>query len=223
MRQYLRLFLFGTLAFAVLLALGVFVVDEPLATIVHQHGALLQPVASPLMRGVDWMQEHFFYHGLPIGWLGLLLAFVVTRLLRQPSSTVWLVSLLTVIGSEAAGNLLKLFFNRPRPLDVWSQTAPDAAFWQPIGRFDAFPSGHTAWVAGLLLPIALRFPKLRPVLLVVVGLVALGRVALGVHWFSDVVAAVYLALLLTCGFEIGTWWLRPRASVQLTPEARHAT
>lgn len=105
--------------------------------------------------------------------------------------------------------LLVHFFNRPRPSDVFNHLAPGAGFWQGT-EFNAFPSGHAAGAAGLLLPWALRFPKARPWLLAWLGLVCLGRVVLEFHWLSDVVAGAALGLLLTCGFEMGTWWLRPK-------------
>ncbi|UYZ65064.1 phosphatase PAP2 family protein [Hymenobacter weizhouensis] len=208
-RHYLRLLLRATLLTLPLLLLSIDGVDEPLARFVHEHGALLKPFFAGVMWVSEALQQLLFYHGLPVGWLALLLLFLVLRLLRRPHSTVWLVTLLTLVGSEAATKLLKPYFNRPRPLEVLSGMAPDAGFWQTAGRFDAFPSGHTAWVAGLLLPLALRFPPARPWLLGFVGLVAAGRVALEMHWLSDVVAAVYVALVLTCVFEVLTGWLRP--------------
>nr|WP_262898854.1 phosphatase PAP2 family protein [Hymenobacter sp. ISL-91] len=143
-------------------------------------------------------------------WLGLLGLFSVTRLLRRPNSTIWLVALLGWISSEVTGNMLKVYFNRPRPSDVFDQLASNADFWQATGRFGAFPSGHAAGAAGLLLPWALRFPKARPWLLAWLGLVCLGRVVLEFHWLSDVVAGAVLGLLLSCTCEIGTWWLRPK-------------
>lgn len=222
-RHYTRLLLLATLVVLPLLLFFIIGIDEPLAYLVHHYGAPLQPAFGTVMRGLDWLQGHFFYHGLPIGWLALLLAFLTTRLLRHPTSTVWLVTLFTLVGSEGLTNLLKGFFNRPRPLEVWSQAGPNAGFWQSAGRFDAFPSGHTAWIAGLLLPLALRFPKLRVGLLGLIGVVALGRVGLEAHWLSDVAASIYLALVLTCSFEIGTWWLRPWPAARVVSAAADAT
>lgn len=216
MTHPLRLLLRVTLLFVPLLLLLVWVVDEPLAQLVHEHGAGLKPFFAGIHRVGGAVQQAFFYHGLPVGWLTLLLLFLVFRLLRHPHSTVWLVTLLTLVGSEGLTSLLKVYTNRPRPLSVLSGATPNADFWQATGRFDAFPS---AWAAGLLLPLALRFPRLRPWLLGAVALVAASRVGLEVHWLSDVVAAVYVALALSCGFEVLPRWLRPEPAPLPAPEA----
>jgi membrane-associated phospholipid phosphatase len=198
-------------------------IDEPLAGVIHHYGPPLKPLFEWVMLGQEWLGGLFFYRGIPVAWLGLLLLFLLLRLRRRPHCTVWLVVLLTWISSEGITNLLKGYFNRPRPYEVWSQVAPNANFWQEAGRFYAFPSGHTAWMAGLLLPLALRFPRLRPGLLAGIGLVAVSRLGLEQHWLSDVAASVYLSLLLACGFEMSTWWLRPRSASSLLPSAPDAT
>jgi undecaprenyl-diphosphatase len=145
-------------------------------------------------------------------WLLLLLLFVVARLRRWPHCTIWLVALLTMVSSQGLRNLLAVYFNRPRPWQVFGHIASDGGFWQAAGRFDAFPSGHAAGTAGLLLPWALRFPRARPWLLSWLVLVCLGRVVLEYHWLSDVVAGAALGLLLTCLWELTTKWLRPRSA-----------
>ncbi|RPD45427.1 phosphatase PAP2 family protein [Hymenobacter sediminis] len=217
---YFRLLLKGLVVLVPLTLLCIFVVDEPLARLVHEHGAPLQPFFDAVMTiadGIgDFMRESAGL-GVPLPWLLLLVLFGVARFRRWPHCTIWLVVLLTMVGSEVVGNWLKLYFNRPRPLAILTYQMPNADFWQPVGRFDAFPSGHTAWVAGLLLPLALRFPKVRPWLLACIGLVAMGRVGLEVHWLSDVVASVCLALVLTCGIEMATWWLRPKGTFSGAP------
>jgi undecaprenyl-diphosphatase len=205
--------------------LCIWLLDEPIALFVH-NGQPMQGFFNSVMLVADYLG--FVTHspsplGLPWMWLLLPLLFLGSWILRWRHATIWLVVLLVWVGSEALGNILKVYFNRPRPAVLWLHSAPNADFWQPLGQYDAFPSGHTASVAGLLLPLALRFPKLRPWLLGAVGLVGLGRVVLELHWLSDVVAAVYLAVSLTCLFEIGTGWLRPSRRGELVSAAPDAT
>lgn len=219
-RAYFRLLLIGPLLLGPLTLLCILVIDEPLARLVHEYGAPVRPFFAALMVATDYLS--WLFHapsplGVPWAWPMLLVLFSVTRFRRWSHCTIWLVVLLTMVGSEGVGNLLKLYFNRPRPLAILTYQMPNADFWQPVGRFDAFPSGHTAWVAGLLLPLALRFPQARPWLLAGIGLVGMGRVGLEVHWLSDVVGAVCLALVLTCGIEIATWWLRPKGTFSGQP------
>jgi membrane-associated phospholipid phosphatase len=207
-RYYRRLFLGGCLALPVVLLLIVGV-DAPLAPLLHQHGAPLRPFFAGVMQVHDAVAGKLL---TPWLWLAMLLLFVVARLRRWPHCTVWLVALLTMVSSQGLRNLLAVFFNRPRPWQVFEHIASDGSFWQAAGWFDAFPSGHAAGTAGLLLPWALRFPKARPWLLGWLGLVCLGRVVLEYHWLSDVVAGAALGLLLACIWELATYWLRPRSA-----------
>ncbi|MBX0291986.1 phosphatase PAP2 family protein [Hymenobacter sp. HSC-4F20] len=219
-QYYLRVLLTSILLLVPLTLLCIFVVDEPLARLVHERGAPVLPFFTALMMVTDTIGELMHKGGglgVPLPWLLLLVLFGVARFRRWPHCTIWVVVLLTMVGSEGVANLLKLYFNRPRPLAIVTYQAPNADFWQPVGRFDAFPSGHTAWAAGLLLPLALRFPKARPWLLACIGLVGMARVGLEAHWLSDVVASVCLALVLTCGVELATWWLRPTGTFSTEP------
>lgn len=219
-RCYLLLLLKGLLTLVPLTLLCIFVVDEPLARLVHEHGAPLRPFFAASMTIIDGSSALLHESGglgVPWPWLLMPVVFGVARYRRWAHCTIWMVVLLAMVGSEGVGNLLKLYFNRPRPLAILTYQIPNADFWQPVGRFDAFPSGHTAWAAGLLLPLALRFPKVRPWLLACIGLVAMARVGLEAHWLSDIVAAVCLALVLTCGAEMATWWLRPKGTFSEPP------
>ena len=218
LRFYLRSLIAGLLAIPLILLL-IIGVDVPLAELLHQHGAPLRPFFAGFMHLHDSLQGILQARPLWV-WLALLLLFAITRWRQRPESTIWLVALLTLIGSEGGANLLKIYFNRPRPLQVFEHLAANANFWQ-AGPFDAFPSGHAAGAAGLLLPWALRFPRARPWLLAWLGLVCLGRVVLEFHWLSDVVAGAAIGLVLTCGFELATWWLRPKPPVHLSSLILH--
>ena len=111
---------------------------------------------------------------------------------------VWLV---TILGGQLLNTLLKSFFARPRP-----------TFASPlvIEQYYSFPSGHAmmSFIAyGMLayvLCVLLRnnFQRFLVVLagVAIIFLIGLSRIALGVHYFSDVVAgyAVASLWLITC-------------------------
>jgi hypothetical protein len=72
--------------------------------------------------------------GLPWLWLLLPLLFLVSWGLRWRHATIWLVLLGAWVGSEVGVNILKVYFNRPRPEVLWLHTAPNSGFWQPLGQ-----------------------------------------------------------------------------------------
>lgn len=91
--------------------------------------------------------------------------------------------------------LLKLWFHRPRPF----QELPYAMMTQPSRPTDpSFPSGDCmrAWfLATLLLPIIPGLWVAQALLILLALLIALGRIAMGVHYPSDVISGVGLGIL----------------------------
>lgn len=90
--------------------------------------------------------------------------------------------------AAALGNALMLTVKRrvrrPRPCDL----APHRRFAvRPPDRW-SFPSGHSVNAFSLGALMALTFPRVAPLCLVVAGSVAASRVVLGMHYVSDVVA-----------------------------------
>ena len=70
--------------------------------------------------------------------------------------------------------------------------------WFPSDQF-SFPSGHALNAFAIGSVLALAFPAVAPLVLVVATNVAVSRVVLGLHWLSDVLAGAlagfWLALL----------------------------
>lgn len=132
----------------------------------------------------------------------------------------------TVLGGGLLNNLVKVAVNRPRP-----QLADPVA----VAGGHSFPSGHamssTVVYGALLLvflPVVAR--RVRPVVMgavaVLVGAIGFTRLALGVHYLSDVVGGVVLGLawLAVSTAAFSTWRVeRGRPAVDpmegLEPEA----
>lgn len=146
-----------------------------------------------------------------VGWL---------LLRRAPRLALWVVTTMTVGG--LLGGLLKLLVGRHRP-DLLDPVARAAGY--------SFPSGHAlnaALAAGVLLmvflPYARRRRALRWALWVVAVLLAvvtgLSRIALGVHWTSDVVGGWLLgaAVVAATAAAFSTWRSRIGRPVQTTRE-----
>ncbi|GIU76703.1 MAG: phosphatase PAP2 family protein [Bryobacteraceae bacterium] len=87
---------------------------------------------------------------------------------------------------------LKRKAGRRRPCELaphcWARILPPDEF--------SFPSGHTMTAFAAAGPIAAHFPQAAPMLYFCAGSIALSRVALGMHFLSDVVAGGLLGWLI---------------------------
>ena len=84
--------------------------------------------------------------------------------------------------------LLKRWTRRPRPY----RACPGViAHVPPLDEF-SFPSGHTLQAVGFSVVALAWYPSLAPLLLGFTALVAVSRVILGLHYPSDVLAAIVI-------------------------------
>ncbi|MBB3229012.1 undecaprenyl-diphosphatase [Luteibacter sp. Sphag1AF] len=95
--------------------------------------------------------------------------------------------------------LLKRWTRRPRPF----RTCPGViAHVPPLDEF-SFPSGHTLQAVSFTVVALAYFPMLAPLLIGFTALVAASRVVLGLHYPSDVLAAIAIG----CGLGSASVWL----------------
>ena len=194
----------GLLAFAALAALYD---HDPLA---NMDSDVARWVASDLPGWVEWVARPLSWLG---GWIGLTALGVAAAVLLVHERA-WLdlaFFAAAYVGSQLVVALLKDWFDRPRP-DVGSTVPlPDSA---------AFPSGHaTAGVASLGALAVLageRLPSRRARAwlwgaVVVLGVaIGLSRIALNVHFVTDVLAGWCLGLAWLAACLLGREALRRR-------------
>ncbi len=94
---------------------------------------------------------------------------------------------------------LKRWTQRPRPYRVCPGVI---AHVPPLDEF-SFPSGHTLQAVSFTYVALAWFPPLAPLLLTFTTLVAVSRVTLGLHYPSDVLAAIALG----SGLGASSLWL----------------
>ena len=97
--------------------------------------------------------------------------------------------------SRLAVNSLKTLFGRERPLNFLEAKHAGHSFWGVGGT--SFPSGHVGRYFGIFLPLMVIFPKSRLILLVIPLYISAGRIILNLHYASDVLASVYIVIVLT--------------------------
>jgi len=74
-------------------------------------------------------------------------------------------------------------------------------WFQGGGDFSSFPSGHMAVITVLMLGIGRYLPRLRPACATVLFVLAAALIITEYHFFSDIVAGVYLGLII----DLLTW------------------
>jgi undecaprenyl-diphosphatase len=106
----------------------------------------------------------------------------------------------SVLGAAAVVYLIKIAANRARP-----------ALWETDWYWgSSFPSGHTLVVAAFATAIALyvkrSWPRAQTLAIATaaswIGLVALSRLVLGVHWPTDVLAAACMGATLPLAMSV---------------------
>jgi undecaprenyl-diphosphatase len=144
------------------------------------------PSLLAILRGVSWLGNGIFWYAL-----------LLTLLLREPRAAAFPALHLIFVGlaCTAAYKMLKAGTLRPRPFQSLEQVKAGAA---PLDAF-SFPSGHTLHAVAFTLVALEYWPGLAPLLLPFTLLTAASRVALGLHYPSDVLAGAAIGAAIGAG------------------------
>lgn len=220
-----------------LLAMAFLLVAIPFGWLLRQvrhHGALVRADTSAARDLHGWVRGSprlvtalrvLTFFGSP-PWLWLIVAVAVVLAWRSHHLRLCVFLAVTTLGGGLLDSVVKVAVNRPRP----SLVDPVAT-----AHGKSFPSGHamsSTIVYGALLmvflPVIAR--RVRPVIVaaaaVLIGAIGFSRLALGVHYISDVVGGYILGLawLVASVAAFSTWRVdRGRPPVEpiegLEPEA----
>jgi membrane-associated phospholipid phosphatase len=130
---------------------------------------------------------------------------------------IWIL-ILTVLAVSACTLLLKMSFGRPRPVfedpsylcgpfgtyPVFSNTSATGLelrspwqFWlKGVSNLWSFPSSHTSGATALGLSLWWLYPRLKPLIVVLLIIVATSRVILNAHYITDVLAGAAVGLII---------------------------
>lgn len=136
----------------------------------------------------------------PNKWIGIyvLVGGAVLTLVVGPLrkyAHVWSLLALTHLLGRNMMTWIKPPLGRYRPTEWLKHHTPDATFFHKAAY--SFPSGHVILFASIILPLALAYPKARP-LLVVVLFAMVARVAVNAHFLGDVLGGLAFT-------AAGTW------------------
>jgi membrane-associated phospholipid phosphatase len=168
----------------------------PLDQTIAQAMAAADPHTKRVAEIVTW----FGKGGVLLYPSGILILLGMVVKIARPAREAWLdpilraliVLFVIVAAAGIADDLLKVIFGRARPF-LW--LAGDDSGFQPFrfkSKFNSFPSGHTTTSFAAAVAFGSLFPRWRPAF--AAGAIAIGasRVALDVHYLSDVVAGAAL-------------------------------
>jgi len=189
---------------AVLCLISIFTIDRPLAEWIYH-----SPIASAavFVEGTKWLdtftgQNLFtdktlrktFFGGLLLisGGACLLMRFVPAAKALIFVSCVQLTAVLST-------GLGKITFGRQRPIELFANGQWDAMWF---ASSTSFPSGHTSFYWGLFIPLIYLFPQYRLSFLVIPVFIGLARMSESMHFLSDVLASITLAMVVTLVFAV---------------------
>ena len=107
---------------------------------------------------------------------------------------------LSLILTSLLTQLLKHVIGRPRPNYTFFDDSFEFRFFNLNSDFHSFPSGHTSTIFIVALVIIFFIPKLKYFFLFLAGTIAFSRIAVGAHFFTDVIGGIvisYLGIKLT--------------------------
>lgn len=191
-----RLLVTTALIVLILMLTGLFWLDVPLARWLHDSGLAQSPL---LIFGLDLLDTASGYK--VSYWLaaGICLVGGTTLLvISRKSRRFWTLgqALVSAALVQASTNLLlivgKNTFGRMRPVQLL-ESGDWSVMWFAGGG--SFPSGHSAFYCGLLIPLAASTSRmwLRVLLLGIAAFVILTRINMEKHFLSDVSASALIA------------------------------
>jgi membrane-associated phospholipid phosphatase len=133
----------------------------------------------------------------------LLAAALLARRARPARARLFVLTALSASIPHAVVGLLKPLLGRLRPYQIAESGWVDRFF----AGGNSFPSGHTAFYWGIVLPLAWAFPRWRGWIVLPAVLVSLARVLEGDHFAGDVLAGLAITVLLSGALRVS--WSAP--------------
>jgi membrane-associated phospholipid phosphatase len=126
---------------------------------------------------------------------GTLITLAVPSLRRQRHA--WMYLAVVYLLTRNLTFFIKIFAGRYRPHQWVPIGGPTFGH---VGTGQSFPSGHVTAFAGLIVPIVVAVPRLRP-LLVLIPFIMVARMAVQAHFLSDTLAVLAFTSLVAwaCG------------------------
>ncbi len=188
-----RAVLYAAGASAVLSALCMLAIDKPLARVLG--GYEQSTFWDKAIEMLEWTLGLPFFRLFASVTLVAIMIVTMTVPRWRIHAPTWMVVAGTHVICRFLTVRIKDATGRLRP-NEWLKKGGDDTFFRDGGI--AFPSGHVVLFASILIPLAIVFPRTRP-LLAIVGFVMLARILVNAHYISDTTGAITLVALVAWG------------------------
>ena len=102
---------------------------------------------------------------------------------------------LSLLISGIITQIVKHIIGRPRPNQSMIDGSYNFNFFNLDSSFHSFPSGHTSTIFIIVLTLSLLTPRIKYFYYFFGLLVALSRVVVGAHYFTDIIGGIIIALM----------------------------
>lgn len=141
--------------------------------------------------GEGWVQVVFCY----------LVSFYYYRHADYIKSRFWFWAGPISLLAGVVGQLFKRSIGRPRPVLFDRYELYDMQWFEMGYKFHSFPSGHTLTTFAIVGVVASLYPRAKYLFILLAGLIGFTRIAVGAHWFADVLAGAVLGYVLGLYFS----------------------
>jgi membrane-associated phospholipid phosphatase len=179
--------------------ISVLLVDQPLALWIDKNLLSIQPIFLGMTHTSEVLTGFPISKYLP-AFVALGIGVAIHGFTRSINTARYFYFVgLTFFFSRIVAGTVKNLFLRSRPISLLENREQTDTFFVDGGN--SFPSGHTAHYWGLLLPLAILFPKYRVALLIIASILSLARVVVNHHYLGDVLASVMVSYLVCIIFK----------------------
>ena len=114
---------------------------------------------------------------------------------REKITNFFISSFFYVLSIGIITQIIKHIIGRPRPNHTNFEDYFNFNFFTFNSSFHSFPSGHSSTIFMICFIVSAAFPKLKYFFYFLASIIALSRVVVGAHFFTDIVAGAILALI----------------------------
>jgi len=148
---------------------------------------------NSLVGRSEWLDTFIvFFAEWLIWWMaGALVLFLVFGKDKRRELKIIFEALATAVSARfVVAEVIRYFYDRARPFEV-------LGIYRLMDHSagSAFPSGHASFSFALAMAIYFYYPKTSALFFLAAILISLGRVAVGVHWPSDVLGGAIVGVL----------------------------